>query len=256
MAKKKQDPIREKFYKSVEFAEKIEGYLFYISALISCALVFLDKAKYVELYNLLQVSFLLVAISLWIASIVIRLRLAPWAQEWRFKDFLASAYNAKIHPDKTKGYYNNKERLPFRRMGAQALENSFYSKSILSKMLLRERWKLGIYLSVWLLLLIYHGNGLDPVVWVSQTIFSEYILSRWCRMEWLKFRFEETFNELYSCFTKGLTDEMFQISSIERIWVYEMAKSNANITLSETTFHKHESEFDAGWQKIRKDLSI
>lgn len=252
---KKTDQISEIYYKPLERAEKCSCIFFYLSAILSCVTLIINKDQWPKVFNASQTLFLVLVIFLCLISILIRLYLAPRAQEHRYKDFLSHAYNIPSH-EKTKGYYNNNENIPFRRIGIQTLESSFYSKNIIVDMLIFERIKFASYLFIWFILLINRSTELNVVTIVTQIIFSEFLLSRWFLTEWLRYKFEKTFENLFTLFKNKTIKKVFESNSLEMNVVYEMAKANSSITLSEKVFMRKKNELDREWKKIMNSLGI
>lgn len=252
---KKIDPIRKKYYKPLEIAEKSECIFFYVSAIFSLLTIIISKEQYSILLNTSQAFFSFSVIALCITSIIIRLYLAPRAQEHRYKDFLSHAYGTP-HYEQTKGYYNNKEIKPFRRIAAQMLENTLYSKNIIKEMVKWERIKIGIYVFVWLFLVVNRKTELSIILIATQIIFSELLLLRWLLTEWLKIKFEKIFENLFGLYKNKIDDIVFETSTLEMLGNYETAKANGSITLSEKIFLKKSEEMDQEWKEIRKKFNI
>ena len=104
---KKTDPIRIKYYKSLETGEKVSSIFFWISAFLSLLIITINKNTYPSFLENLQIFFILSVIIFSITTIIIKLYLSPQAQEHRYKDFLSHAFNI-AHYEQTRGYYNNK----------------------------------------------------------------------------------------------------------------------------------------------------
>mgnify|MGYP001765001117 CR=1 FL=1 len=66
------------------------------------------------------------------------------------------------------GYYNNSETNSVKRLGASLLENSFFSKSILLTMARGERFRMGLYVLVWLIALFNRATDLALVAAMAQ----------------------------------------------------------------------------------------
>ncbi len=252
---KKIDPIRKKYYKPLEIAEKFECAFFYISAISSWLILIIDKNQYSALLEWSQILFALVVILLATTGATIRLYLAPRAQESRYKDFISHAFDTP-HYEKTKGYYNNKESEPLRRIAAQTLENSFYSKNIIVDMVRWERGKIIIYFVIWIFLMAHRSTELNIIVIITQVIFSEFLLLRWLLSEWLSCKFEKVFDNLFQLFKDNGKNTTFDSNALEINGIYEMAKASSCITLSEKIFIEKSSELDQEWKKIRSNLNI
>jgi len=253
---KKTDTIRDKYYGPLEFAEYCGDFLFYISAVLSFVVPLINKEQHASIYNSSQIIFLLVVIILGVNSLVIRLYFAPRAQESRFKDFLSHSFNIPLSDEQTRGYYNNNQVVPSRRIAAQTLENSFYSKNVISEMAKIERMKIAGYAFIWFVAILNRNTGLSLIAIAAQLIFSEQLFSYWFRLEWLRIKFENTYNDLFKLLSAGAKKVSVEVYALEIMSKYEMAKANAGVTLSSKIFNKESEELDKKWEKIRVKLGI
>lgn len=250
------DTIREKFYGPLELAENCEKLLFYVSAILSLIIPLVDKLQYPKFYSISQIVFLLAVIILSMSSLVIRLYFAPRAQESRYKDFLSHAFNVPLNDEQTSGYYNNDLINPSRRIAAQTLENSFYSKNIILEMAKLERVKVAVYVLIWLVAIFNRNTTLSFIAIAAQLIFSEQLLSYWFRLEWLRIKFENSYDDLFKLLQSGAKKSSFDIGALEIMGKYEMAKANASVTLSSRIFNEKSEKLDKKWEKIRIKLGI
>jgi hypothetical protein len=116
------------------------------------------------------------------------------------KTFSAARTASTLLHQKSEGYYNNTLTEPLRRLGAQVLENSLFSKTIALRMVRVERAKVCAYLALWLICLLNRRSDLGWIVAASQAVFSEQVFSKYVRLEWLRMRFEKTFDDVYRLF--------------------------------------------------------
>ena len=205
---KKIDPIRDS-YNSIELSDKIYGIIFYITAIISITLFFIDKNKYEFTYNIIQIIFLISAVILFILGTIIRLYLTPRCENKRLKDFLSNSYGLDLSHEKTFGYYNNNFSEPLKRIAAQILENSLFSKSIILKMAVNERIKSSVYICLFIIAILFRNTNLEFISIISQFLFSEELLSRLIRVEWMRMRFEKIYDNIYNLFISDPTKNKF-----------------------------------------------
>ena len=250
----KRDPIKDKFYGPLERAEIFGNLLFYSSALLSFAIVLLNKTVCPLAYNIIQSLFVVVVIFYCLVSMVIRLHLMPRAQENRLKDFFSHAYSIPLTDEQTDGYFNNNETTPIRRIAAQTLENSFYSKDTILQMAKIERIKVIVYGTLWLIAILNRNTDLALVSIGAQIIFSEQLVSRWLHVEWLRTRFESTYNELFKLFKSVSKKRNFEVLALEITTRYEITKSCGRITLSKRIFERRSERNDKKWEKVRNLL--
>jgi hypothetical protein len=160
-----------------------------------------------------------------------------------------------IH-QQTEGYYNNDFKDPIKRVAAQVLENSLFSKEIALRMARRERAKVTIYALIWLVLLHHRRTDLGWIVAASQALFSEQILSKWFRLEWLRVRFEKTFDDVFKLFQTRPSIAQFNAHALDALSMYETAKAYAAVTLSSQIFDDLNPTLSAEWEKVKTTLRI
>lgn len=251
------DPIRERYFKSVALADKWADLLFYFGGVMSLATMLLDKAVYPTAYNWLQVLFAVSVLALFAVGLASRLYLTPRAEDKRRQDFFSSAYGVGLSGlERTDGYYNNSQPPGTRRMAAQVLENSHFSKAIALRMARVERAKIVVYMVLWLVCLMHRETDLGIVVAASQAVFSEQLISRWLRLEWLRMRFEKTYDDVCRLFHSTPLAQTFDAMALESLGIYEAAKANGGVTLSSKLFHQLNGELSREWERTRAQMNI
>jgi hypothetical protein len=250
------DPIRTNYFDALQRAEKVSNWLFYVNAVLSCCTLLVDQKAHPGAYNLVRLLFSLAVIAMFSLGLILRLYLTPRAEDKRRQDFFSSACNVSLIHQRTEGYYNNDFRDPIKRMAAQVLENSLFSKAIVLRMVRRERSKIAIYVLIWLVLLLNRRTDLGWIVAASQAIFSEQILSRWLRLEWLRVRFEETFDDVFRLFQTKPPVAQFNAHAFDALSMYETAKANAGITLSSEIFDDLNPTLSAEWEEVKAALKL
>lgn len=250
------DPIRERYFDAVESAERISESLFYAGAALSLASPFIDKAKSPLIYDAVLAFFVVVVVALFAVGLCLRLYLTPRADDRRRQDFFTSAYNVNLSPEATVGYYNNDRTKPIDRIAAQLLENSHFSKHIALRMVKFERAKVAVYATLWLVAVLNRSTDLGWIAAAAQAVFSEQILSKWFRLEWLRMRFERTFDDMYRLFQSRGSVQKFHAMALDSLGMYETAKANAAVTLSSKIFQAENPRLSAEWEAIRQRLQL
>jgi hypothetical protein len=250
------DPIRARYYEAVELADKVSDGLFCMGAILSIVSLLVEKQAHPNAYDVVMTAFAIAVIALFALGLVSRLYLPPRAEDKRRQDFFSSACGVGLTHEKTEGYYNNDFVEPIKRMAAQVLENSHFSKAIALRMARFERAKVAVYALVWLLCLLNRRTDLGLVVAASQAVFSEQVVSRWLRLEWLRIRFEKTFDDCYRLFQSKPAASAFNAMTLESLGMYETAKANAAVTLSSRLFRRLNAELSAEWERIKAELKI
>jgi Na+/proline symporter len=196
----RRDPIGDKYFKPLEIAERCLNISFYVAAVLSFAALLVERVEHPALYDFVQIAFVLIVLFVFVSGIAIRLYWRPNAEDKRRAELITSASHVALTVERTEGYYNNDETDPTRRLGVMLLENSYFSKSVALKMLSRERSKIVAYLVLFLVAVLCRKTDLAFAATAAQAIFSEQLLSRWLRLEWLHVRFENIFRQLYVLF--------------------------------------------------------
>lgn len=250
------DPIRVRYYDAVELADKSSDWLFYVGAVLSIVALLVEKSAHPIVYDWVLILFAVAVVALFAIGMVSRLYLTPRAEDKRRQDFFGSACGVSLTHEKTDGYYNNDFVEPIKRMAAQVLENSHFSKAVALRMAKFERAKVAIYALIWLICLLNRQTDLGIVVAASQAVFSEQVVSRWLRLEWLRMRFEKTYDDVYRLFHSKPAAPKFNAMTLESLGMYETAKANGAITLSSRVFHQLNAELSAEWERIKVELKI
>lgn len=250
------DPIRTNYYDAVQTAEKVSDWLFYLNALLSFCTLLVDQKAYSDAYDVVLLLFSISVVAMFALGMILRLYLTPRAEDKRRQDFFSSACNVSLIHQQTEGYYNNDFKDPIKRMAAQVLENSLFSKEIALRMARRERVKVAIYALIWLVLLHNRRTDLGWIVVASQAIFSEQILSRWFRLEWLRIRCEKTFDDVFKLFQTRPPIAQFNAHVLDAVAMYETSKANAAITLSPEIFDDVNPTLSEEWDTVKAALKI
>jgi hypothetical protein len=247
------DPVGERYFGPLRIAESSANILFYVSAAFSLLALFAEKATYPILYSVAQIGFVLFVIAFFVVNLLIRLYFSPRAQKRRYEDFLSHAYNTQLSHQQTTKYYNNSATTVPARIAAQVLENSFYSKDTASSMAVVERIKIIAYIVIWTVAALNRSTDLSTLGVAAQIVFSEQILSRWLRLEWLRLKCESIFDELFQLIKGGATLEP---PAVRLLGEYEIVKATAGITLSTRLFERDQERTTREWAQIRTTLGI
>jgi hypothetical protein len=250
------DPIRERFFAAVETAEGASDWLFWAAVALSLASFFAPGSKWAECDQPIQIVFLIVVFVMFALGLALRLYWMPRAEDERRRDFLSNAYAIALTHNQTTGYYNNNQTAPVRRVAANVMENSFFTKSIAGRMAVTERARVGVYTVVLVAVALYRGSDLGLIAIVAQTVLSEVILARWFRIEWLRARSERTYDFLHDLFRQAPTGAQFDVKASELYVLYETSKANAGVTLSAAIFEKLNPSLSTEWDDIKRMLNI
>lgn len=249
------DPIGEKYYRPLSWAERGSDLLFWISAILSIITLFLTAQPWSDF---LQIAFVTFVIANFVIGYLIRLWLAPRAEERRRIDLLSNSYSVNLTHENATGYFNNDETNPIRRLTLSVMESSFFTKDIISEMLIWERVKIASYFLIWLICVLTRTAELSWIAVATQAIFSEELAAKWLRMEWLRLKSEEVFTKLQRLVTtaNGFNNSIYHAQVLESFSEYEAAKARASTALSESIFEKRNPSLSAEWETIKASMGL
>ena len=155
-------------------------------------------------------------------------------------------------------YYNNKLPNSIRKLAAATLENTLFTKEILSKMLVKMRIKVGIYL---ILLLVLFTCRETPTSWLlvlAQTLFSGDLVLKLIRQERFRIRTARVHKCLYDYFllSSGAEKPNDTAVVIGAFTDYECAKDEAAFPLESEYFEKLNPELSRQWEEIKQRLKM
>lgn len=244
-------------YAPAKCASTISAILFWANAAISLAIPY-SSSLLGGRRSVAEAIFLVMAVAYFIVGQYSRLLLVPKAERMRRKQMLKDAYGAPITTDTTVLYYNNPLSPSLKRLAANTLENSLFSKTIAGKMLVYTRLSTGIYFLAWVFVVSLRHDNFEVLTWITQLVFSGEIIAEWLKLEILRHRHEQTFDQLYSHFLHGVgqTSPAANANALDAVIQYECTKAEAGILLSERLFKKMNDELSRQWEKIRSELKI
>lgn len=249
------DPISAKYFKPVENAEAASEYLFYATAIVSLAVLFIDKAAYPSIYTVVQMIFGILTVAGLSLGLATKLYWAPRGADRRISDFVSAAFRVNLTPERTQGYYNNAATDPVRKAGFQLLENCFFTKEIARLMCVRRRATVAAYTFAWVAVMAYRDASVDFVLVALQVVFSEEVISSLVRLEWLRAKTERIFDAMYRHLsTSTQTGPAFAACVVEHLVCYESAKATSNVTTSSEVFYANNARLSAEWDRMRASL--
>lgn len=246
----KKDSISKNFYKPLERTERIIFWLFICGGGLSITLLFMPVS---ELKVCLQILFLICSLALFFLNCLIRLYLFPRAEERRVLDYISSASGMKLINDTTKNYYNNNEVKIERRFAQQLLEDLFHTAFVVSEMVKSTRLVVGLYIVIWFSIALFFRSN-EIVLLAAGLLFSEEVVSKYLRLEWLRHRTNNLYDDTFRMFNAAANSNGFEIQILEKFTIYEKIKATAAVLLSSRIFNKHREYLAAEWKKISEQL--
>jgi hypothetical protein len=248
------DPIQADYFRPLETAESASSWLFYLGAFASFAPLLIDRTAHPKLYQGALVVFVLAVVLVFITGTAIRLYFFPRAEDARRKEFLSNTFGFDLIHQRTTGYYNNNETDPHKRMGLLVLENLFFTKAILREMAPAVRAKAFIYLFAWLGVLLWQDIPLDCIAAAAQVLFSEEIIIRWLRLEWLRSRSERIYDGIHRLFQSNPAADKLFAYAVDAFGDYESGKTLGGILLPQKIFDRLNPTLTAEWEMVKKGL--
>lgn len=248
----------ERYYKPVESLDKINTWIFWLTAVLSITVFFKSRFPWNFLQDLVEVLFVVFVVVHLAFSIYIRYNLLSIAERKRRQQLLSDSFAVPLISETTQKYYNNEFTPSLVRLGANVLENALFTKNNCSKMAARERGKILVFYVIWILAILYRSSDLGLLGIITQALFSSEIVENWIRIEVLRHETEIIYDELYNLFLHKIdfTSPDGIASILDQFASYEATKSMTGVMQSRSIFLATNSELSREWDKIRKDLSI
>lgn len=246
----------DRLYRLVQILEYVNGALFWISVMISFAILFLDA--YPSVKSVVNIMFVVITITYFLGSLSLSLFLLPRAQISRSTNMISNALGVTLDNEETQNYYNNTQNPSLIRLGMIIFENSLFSTRVISKMLVIQRIKIFCYLLIWILLLLYRDSSLELITVVAQTLFTSNIISNYLRLEMARAQFQRIYAESWNLFLRK-SDQIDDITTgliLDLAIKYESVKASMTVVLSSKIFHKINAETTLEWENIKNKLSI
>lgn len=256
-----QRPIRidevNRHYKTPRRVAKILRCLFWCIAGLSLLQIFPSVFPQ-QITTFISITFVLLTLIFFSLSQAQRYYWLARAESERRRALLTDALGVPLSHEVTQLYYNNSYEPSLRRLGANLLENSFFSSEVTKSMLGGCRLQSGLYLSLWIIFFALRYSNYQLLIVVTQIVFSAEIIASWINLEILHRRYESCFEKLKALFR--LNDGLSGASSIAEILdvaiAYESAKAAAGVLLDEDTFQKMNKSLTNRWNRMRLNLGI
>lgn len=248
----------EWYYRPIERCETWTTRLFWVSAVLSVVVLYSQWIPWDAVRDIPTVLFSVSVVLHLVLSLYNRFHLVPEAEAKRRKQLLSDSFDIPLTPEQTKAYYNNPLAPSIQRLGANVLENSFFAKSVCGKMAVRERVKVLIYLTAWILAAFWRNTPLVLLIVVTQTVFSGEIIARFVSLEVLRHRNEDLYEELYHEFLHKID---FQSATgtacvLDAFAAYEAAKAAAALRQSTKIFNELNPSLTREWASICDRLGM
>ena len=130
------------------------------------------------------------------------------------------------------------------------MENCFFTRAVALEMLKKERATVAIYAALFLVAVFIRSTDLAVIPIAAQALFSEQLISRWLRLEWLSHRCGAIYNRLYELFHAPPAARIRNARVLDAFAAYETSKGNAGVALSSPIFFKLNPRLSEEWKKV------
>lgn len=247
------DPIRE-IFNAAEKADKAGDVLFYVAALLSFASLLVEPAS--PWYRFVMVGFAVVVVLYFSAAVVVRMYFLPRAEQKRRQDFLGHALGVSLTPENTEGYYNTVLNEGPKKVAVQLLENTFFTKELMQRVAHRQRATVVVYVIAWIAIVALRETDFGIILAVTQFVFSEQIISKWIRIEWLRSTAERVHGSTYRLLQSGISAKQLLPHALDDFVAYETAKATAGVVIPSKLFDELNNQLSASWDNIRSRLNV
>jgi len=244
-------------YAPVQKLARLSTLLFYLGALLSIAIPFLNKEQ--ELLSaVVPVLFFVTVLSHAVVVSSNSYYFIPFAERQRRRQLLSNSLGIPLTIEETNKYYNNRLAPNILKLGANLMENAFFGKNICERMLVGERIKIFLYGAAWLFVTIYRGSDLGVVLAISHLLFASEIIFNWIKLEILRIRNERVYDSLYSLYLgqPQTPAPLVEAGVLDAFAEYEAAKASAAVKLSTKVFTQMNEELTQKWERVRLNLKV
>jgi hypothetical protein len=143
-------------------------------------------------------------------------------------------------------------------MGANTMENAFFSEAIAKEMLIWERLKAGFCAITWLTLIVNRSSSYETLSWITQVVFSAEVLDSWLTLEFFRVQCEKVYKRLNDLFRRNVRKNSNEdlTTILDAFTAYESAKTSAGTLLSSKIFKKLNPKLTKDWERIRNELGM
>lgn len=248
----------EHYYRPIENIEGVSTVLFWVSATLSIAVLYSRLIPWQSLRDVPMLLFAAIVVLHLILTLYLKYHLIPIAEGKRRKQLLSDSFDVPLTPEQTRAYYNNPLAPSIQRLGANVLENAFFAKSVCGKMAVRERVKVLLYFTAWILAVMWRSTSLEILIVVTQTLFSGEIIARLVCIEVLRHRNEDLFEELYHEFLHKVDfrSPTGTACILDAFATYEAAKAASGLKQSTNVFKALNPDLTRQWSDICNKLGM
>ncbi|MDH7462595.1 hypothetical protein QEG73_14960 [Chitinophagaceae bacterium 26-R-25] len=243
-------------YKTIGRLRNILKIIFWSILLLSVIPVYIKNSK--NICNYLSIIAIILFFAL---DIIIDYVVVPYAERKRRDDFIDNSFGARNSIQQSDGYFDNDDiNTGFYKAAVNLFENSFFTSSLLNRILIRKLILLLVVFLVFITLCFYGLRDNDIALIALQAIFSASIVGDFIKYLILRFKVEQIFTQWKKIFDQ--TGDLAQspekhIPLICQLWLeYESTISRILVEIPQKVFDENNTTLTTNWNKIRSLYSI
>lgn len=244
-------------YKTINKISSISSLLLLSSAFISISILIIDKTDLFSskenLNRNLNAALGIFAILYFLLDIV-QNYLFQQAELNRKNDFIDNSFETKLSEENSQGYFSNDNFTPsIYKLGVNGFENSFFTKSIASKMIVPNIIKSAIILILFLLVIFYTDQS--TLISLVQIALPFTIIQQTIRLIIFHSHIKKVFDNykhIYSNVAKAKRSPLI----IDNVINYEKTLSWGGIQLDSKLFNKHNPKLTTDWETLKTKYNI
>lgn len=246
----------DKLYKIVTELSSALNWLLLISTITSLIIIALNNFQWESNPNTslwLSRCLALIAIVFFILDII-RSHTYHRAELQRKNDFMDNSLQTKLADANSNEYYTNDDiSKGVYKMGVNCFENSFFTKTISSKMLVKQiTYTVVIWLVLWCVILTAPNNIFIEVVLLALPISVANDTRKLYRLNKNVDMVFGNFKRIFSSTKKSKRESLI----IDNVINYEKSLSYSSIPLNSKLFDQLNDELSVEWESIKKQHNI
>jgi len=244
------------YYDRVKRIDNIGTFLLYASGLISIAILLIDKSFFPnkEVFHNYLNSLLAVFSVIYFFFNILQNYFFQNAEFHRKNDFTDNSFKTKLSEKNSTNYFSNDNiENGILKLGVNCFENSFFTRNILGKMVIKESVKSAIILCLFILVAAVTDNRI--FVTLLKMALPLSIIQKTVKLLILHQSVSKVFFGFKQIF--AYVNEAMQPSLIiNNVINYEKSLSWACITLDSKVFKKMNDELSIEWERIKNEHSL
>lgn len=249
----------DKHYKNIEKLNTTTSILFWVNAVLSIAVFFVND--YLNAKNILLFVFTITTLGYFVIDSYLSIFKIPKVEDKRRVHLLTNSFNVPLDNERTNKYYNNELEPSLLKLGANIFENSLFAERVTHEMAKRERKKVGIFILVFIIALMLRTTEIELISLLAQTLFASTLIPAYLRLEVLHFKNKAIFDCLHDIFlfhSQRTNDDNEKLSAklLDCFVKYESAKAYSGVKQDSKIFHKINPQITQEWEEIKRNLNL